>query len=517
MKKVFVSILVLAAALICLPCAVSCKKPEADPQQKEEPGKKDEPEQPEGPQAGTYTFTASPMKGEWKAGDKIYVHGSYGPAAKTITLAASDISADGKKATVNLEGVFEFVMKPDYLYAAWPAEAVAENDGVMAQSTEFKVFDQLLSVAFLKENDFAFVDAVSCVKFKVSGFTDFAFAGNQRPGLRITSYTANVTSDEENFMGRKDDGYPYLYGKIANGEVTMWIPGTVTLKDGLTIYFGNGNEWTKSYSTSETLKLKAGDCKDLGDISGNLAAYDGPAPKMPEIGKRTKYTVAVEELSGLCLSADKDFMWTVGDEGHLGKIDFDGKVVPGSIIRIGGDCEAVTLDPVTKNLIIGTEPNTVYKVDYPAYDKKVKLFSIEDAAKYGNAGQEGITYYKDGLIYSGMQTSSELYCIELETGKVVWKKNLRQIFPSITEIADLEYDPLTDWLWIVDSEAKKLTALTGDAERILGAYLVKTPANPESLCVDHEHSCIWVGDDYGSTSYLYKYEFTGLDDAIINK
>ena len=40
--------------------------------------------------------------------------------------------------------------------------------------------------------------------------------------------------------------------------------------------------------------------------------------------------------------------------------------------------------------------------------------------------------------------------------------------------------------------------------------------NPESVCVDHKHSCIWVGDDYGSTSYLYRFDFTGLDDAILS-
>ena len=40
--------------------------------------------------------------------------------------------------------------------------------------------------------------------------------------------------------------------------------------------------------------------------------------------------------------------------------------------------------------------------------------------------------------------------------------------------------------------------------------------NPESVCVDHKHSCIRVGDDYGSTSYLYRFDFTGLDDAILS-
>ena len=92
---------------------------------------------------------------------------------------------------------------------------------------------------------------------------------------------------------------------------------------------------------------------------------------------------------------------------------------------------------------------------------------------------------------------------------------LRAKFPEITEIADLCYDPLTDWLWVIDSEARKFFVLSGDASEMLGYYSTGAIENPEAIFVDHAHSCIWVGDDYGSTSHLYRFDFTGLDDAII--
>ena len=65
------------------------------------------------------------------------------------------------------------------------------------------------------------------------------------------------------------------------------------------------------------------------------------------------------------------------------------------------------------------------------------------------------------------------------------------------------------------SKSHKFFALTGDAEQLLGAYTLKTSSNEESISVDHKNQCVWVGDDYGSTSYLYRFDFTGLDDAII--
>ena len=145
------------------------------------------------------------------------------------------------------------------------------------------------------------------------------------------------------------------------------------------------------------------------------------------------------------------------------------------------------------------------------------LFKIDDAKGFGNAGLEGLTYYKDGLAYAGTQTGSYLYLCNLETGEVLWRKGLREMYPAITEIADLCYDPLTDWLWVIDSESRRFFALTGDAGTMLGFYSVRGIENPESICVDHVHGCIWVADDYGSTSYLYRYDFTGLEDAVISK
>ena len=47
---------------------------------------------------------------------------------------------------------------------------------------------------------------------------------------------------------------------------------------------------------------------------------------------------------------------------------------------------------------------------------------------------------------------------------------------------------------------------------LMGAYPVSDAANPESVCLDRKNKCMWVGDDYGSTSYLYRYDLEGLDE-----
>ena len=45
------------------------------------------------------------LKTAWKAGDQIVVHGEYAKDQVTVTLAAGDISGDGKTATVTADNL----------------------------------------------------------------------------------------------------------------------------------------------------------------------------------------------------------------------------------------------------------------------------------------------------------------------------------------------------------------------------------------------------------------------------
>ena len=76
------------------------------------------PPEPEGPQPESRTLTfvlpdftvgegeevPASVKTAWKAGDQIVVHGEYAKDQVTVTLAAGDISGDGKSATVTVDG-----------------------------------------------------------------------------------------------------------------------------------------------------------------------------------------------------------------------------------------------------------------------------------------------------------------------------------------------------------------------------------------------------------------------------
>lgn len=518
MKKAFLPLLLVSSMLLMLPCCFSCTP--SDQPEDEEPIDEPVPQKPK-PEPGIYSFVASDMIGQWKEGDQIVVRGSYYP--QTITFKAGDISADGKTATAELGEVTQYITGPNDLYAAWPASAVQPEDGLLTSIITYSDFLRPLAAAYLdlETKTFVFADAVAKISFNVSGgFTKYAICSGRRAGIRVAGFTTDYTSDTPSFRKPKDDGYPFRYGDVVSGETNIWFPGGFNFEDGFSIYFGDGDNWTSIYTYDQSIKLKGGAILELGDISANLQAYNGPAPKMPDWTKMTKYTVKLNELSGLCLSADGDFLWAVGDGGELAKLDFEGNVLESH--SISGDTEGITINPNTGDLLIGMEANGVGIIYAPDFSNKTKtLFSIEDAKGFGNAGIEGITFYKDSIVYCGAQTGSYLYACDLHNsieGKYlqgITRKGLREMHQVVTEIADLCYDPLTDWLWVIDSEAHRIIVLTGDGETVLGTYALKTKSNEESLCVDHIHSCVWVGDDYGSTSYLFRYDFEDLDEFII--
>ena len=230
----------------------------------------------------------------------------------------------------------------------------------------------------------------------------------------------------------------------------------------------------------------------------------------------------VPELSGLCLSKDGDFLWGVHDKGTLYKINFDGTYE--KVWYREADFEALAIDPATGDLYIGLESTSksVYKVPYPNYNSKVDVpIVVEGVVSMGNSGVEGIAWYNGDLLF-GTQTGATLFQYSMD-GTQKFKKSLREAAPTISEIGGLDYDPVNDWLWVIDSNSNKdkpqydpysIYLFKGLGEELLAKYYIGDFANwnPEALCVDKKNGCIWVGEDCdsGYPSILHKVTFTNL-------
>ena len=228
------------------------------------------------------------------------------------------------------------------------------------------------------------------------------------------------------------------------------------------------------------------------------------APGTPVKGAQTMYTADMKELSGLCLSLDKTFLWGVGDQGEIVKLSFDGKVE--TVIKRSLDMESVTIDPETGDLYLGCEPDVVVKFLAPEYTKYETMFRIADAKDYGNSGVEGISWYKDGMILVGTQTGANLWACKLD-GTIVWKRSMRTVAIGQLEIADIHYDPVKDQIWIIDSETQSIYLFNGEATEHLATYKVSFGGNCESVHVDYGNNCVWIADDT-EPSRLFKIDYT---------
>ena len=516
MKKLH--LLALCLALVACSCG---QKPEPEPI----PDDPTPTEVKPGPGEYSFVLPANSVKKAWAAGDQIIVQGNYSPGAITVTLAASDIQADGRTAKVNLTTVPDTYFAPDYLYAGYPAELIDMDANMFCEDAfHFTQTDQPLMCAWLGENHtFNFMDVSATVTFSVDGDWDgCVVAGPEWEMIGYESfYEVSANSETQNWRKACSTMDYFMPGKIEDGKCTLFFPGGVSLSKGLLIYLKKDGEYPKVYEYTKALNLEHDGTLDLGNITSSLKAYSGAkpeSPEMPVLKGYTKYTVSVTEISGLCLTADGSALWAVGDNGYLGQVSFDGQTTKFWTCDKNQeeDMEGVTIDPVTGDLYIALEyghhSQSVARVSAPDYTKEsfTILFKVDQAKGYYNSGLEGITYYKDDMVYVGSQTGANLFLYKLNGEQVGETKSLQKITRhAIKEVGGLCYDAEKDWLWVTDSETHKLYVLDGEITHILATYSVMYCSNNEAIIVDRAHGCVWVGND-DDTPRVYRLEFEGL-------
>ena len=233
----------------------------------------------------------------------------------------------------------------------------------------------------------------------------------------------------------------------------------------------------------------------------------GKPRKYPEMGACQVIKARVEELSGLCMTKDSTALWAVGDEGAICKVSFSGVVTP--VLKTRLDAEGITLNPATGDLYIAVEGDQmVCRLKAPDYQTLDTLFYIKEAVEedFDNNGLEGISFYKDSLLFVGSQEDALLWTCKLD-GTIVSRRSLMDETSLIEEIAGLCYDPVKNWLWVTDSDACKLFLFSAETFDLLASYDVPSIENAESICVDRTHGYVWVGSDEDSPK-LYKFTFT---------
>ena len=271
---------------------------------------------------GSKVSVSDQGKNCWEPGDQILVHGEGKDNRKTVTLTASDISDDGKVATISVSGVTPYDRYSDkgYIstyYASYPASAVSSGN-LYYYGRFTNTNAPLMSAYDDTKGHFKFYNLCGLVTFKVSGdFDRYEFSGN---GGETVGYSFFQT-----YLVLKKDGTPrltfnYTDDNGTNGPLTT-IGGTVTgdgstvhyiglpagacLNEGFTLNLFKNGRVVKILKTSSKYDIARNKLLPLGDITARLEdapPADPEAERLARLGRTPIVAVYFTEYT-----KDKDF------------------------------------------------------------------------------------------------------------------------------------------------------------------------------------------------------------------
>ena len=234
-------------------------------------------------------------KTSWEVGDEILINaGANGNERVTVTLTASDISADGKKATIEVpSSLAPYDRSSDRgivstYYAMYPAAAVAP--GTLYYNQAFTNTNDKLMAACNVGDTFVFYNLNGIISFKVSGtFDKYVFYGNNDETVSYDVYPVRVRDDgdgPEVSYYKPADTYKnptaltQVTGNLtADGTTVNYIclPGGANLTGGFTIKFYSGSTISHIATTNTAVNVEHGKILPLGDISSRLVEYVAPS------------------------------------------------------------------------------------------------------------------------------------------------------------------------------------------------------------------------------------------------
>ena len=249
--------------------------------QPDEPVTPDEPEEIK-PVTLQLTFVVpdTGAKTQWAAGDEIVVHGEYAKDQVTVKLSASDISSDGKSASLSVDNLYPYVREDcaSTLYASWPASAVDNLKHCFFYSKFNSTTSHILAACNDAGNTFKFQEVLGALKFSTGStvYDSFTIATAKKETLGYEFLQVKLTDKDQNF--KQYAGNPLIELNVTSGkaENLVYLPAGTSIENGFTIKFSKNGDVVAVYKHAGSLTVERGKTVDLGNISGEIKPYDNP-------------------------------------------------------------------------------------------------------------------------------------------------------------------------------------------------------------------------------------------------
>jgi len=218
------------------------------------------------------------LKQRWAAGDQIVVHGEYAADQVVVTLAAGDISADGKSAIKTVDGLMPYTRDDctSTLYASYPASAV-DNLRHCFFYSKFSTTNAQLMAACNTGDTFQFQNLCGLLSFTVEGgFEQYLISTPKKEALGYEFLQVKLTDREQNFKQYTGDPVLSIEGRMDGDEVLICLPEGTQLSSGLTVKLMQDGAYTQILKITDPVEVARGTIVDLGDLTGLLQHYDDP-------------------------------------------------------------------------------------------------------------------------------------------------------------------------------------------------------------------------------------------------
>ena len=218
------------------------------------------------------------VKTAWKAGDQIVVHGEYAKNQVTVTLAAGDISGDGKSATVTVDGLYPYQREDcsSTLYASYPA-SVADNLKHCFFYSKFSTTNQQIMAACNSGDTFRFQNICGILSMSVEGnLSGYTISTPKKDALGYEFLQVKITDQEQIYKQYVGNPLLQMDGTVTGGEILVFLPEGTSFPGGFVIKFKEGDDYTKIYKYTEPVEIARGAIVDLGDITDGIQHYDNP-------------------------------------------------------------------------------------------------------------------------------------------------------------------------------------------------------------------------------------------------
>ena len=206
--------------------------------------------------------------------------------------------------------------------------------------------------------------------------------------------------------------------------------------------------------------------------------------------------INVPEPSGLALSYDGKYLWSVGDsDSKVHKLDLHGNVITSFKVN-GEDLEGITVIDSINLAVILERKREIVVLDTSGQEINRKKLDLKGRL---NEGLEGICFNNETKDFYLLNEKRPGLLIKIDSSfNEIFRKDLK----IAKDYSDIFFSNQDYTLWILSDESKKIIQADLNGNKIK-EYRIKVE-QPEGLVVDYKNKKIFIVSDKKEELYEFK-------------